>query len=166
MQIVKGVLYVEGGDVEEDKDEDKNAGGEVEVDGVEDDEGTEGEDEDVENGNVAWGEEKNVEDGNVADSEVRVTRFYKSCSSPAPDRSGHCRTSSASSRSQWALPDPNRELQIAVGTAGLHVPTPDLSEHCRTSSASSRSQWALPDFIRELQIPVGTAGLQSVYMPN
>eukprot|EP00435_Cladocopium_sp_Y103_P053784 s1098_g17.t1 len=33
---------------------------------------------------------------------------------PAPDRSGHCRTSSASSRSQWALPDFNRELQIPV----------------------------------------------------
>ena len=36
------------------------------------------------------------------------------------DRSGHCRTSTASSRSQWALPDLNRdrELQIPVGTAG------------------------------------------------
>jgi len=32
-----------------------------------------------------------------------------------PDRSGHCRTSTAS---QWALPDLNRELQIPVGTAG------------------------------------------------
>ena len=34
------------------------------------------------------------------------------------DRTGHCRTSTASSRSQWALPDLNRELQIPVGTAG------------------------------------------------
>eukprot|EP00435_Cladocopium_sp_Y103_P049577 s504_g15.t1 len=73
----------------------------------------------------------------------------------------------------FALPDLICQLQIAVGTAGLHLPAPDPSHHCRTSSASPRSQWALPDFIcqpqiavalpdfiRELQIPVGTAGLQ------
>eukprot|EP00435_Cladocopium_sp_Y103_P039878 s2232_g10.t1 len=107
----------------------------------------------------------------------------------APDRSGHCRTSSASSRSQWALPDFIRELQIAAGTAGLHLPAPDLSGHCRTSSASSgtaglqprlpypsghcrtstaspRSQCALPDFSRDCPIAVGTSGLQPVYMPN
>ena len=36
----------------------------------------------------------------------------------APDPSGHCRTSTASCRSQWALPDLNRDFQIAVGTAG------------------------------------------------
>ena len=36
----------------------------------------------------------------------------------APDFSGHCRTSTATSRSQWALPDLNRDFQIAVGTAG------------------------------------------------
>ena len=35
-----------------------------------------------------------------------------------PGRSGHCRTSTASSRSQWALPDLNRDFPIAVGTAG------------------------------------------------
>eukprot|EP00435_Cladocopium_sp_Y103_P002284 s4094_g1.t1 len=63
--------------------------------------------------------------------------------------------------SQWALPDFNRELQIAVGTAGLDLPAPDPSGHCRASTASSRSQWALPDFICQLQIAVGTAGLQS-----
>eukprot|EP00435_Cladocopium_sp_Y103_P017016 s1749_g4.t1 len=79
---------------------------------------------------------------------------------PAPDRSGHCRTSAASSRSQWALPDFNRELQIPVGTAGLQPRAPDPSGHCRTSTASSRSQWALPGFNRELQIPVGIAGLE------
>jgi len=56
------------------------------------------------------------------------------------DRSGHCRTSTATSRSQWALPDLNRELQIPV---------------------SSRSQWALPDLNRDFQIAVGTAGPQS-----
>eukprot|EP00435_Cladocopium_sp_Y103_P073178 s181_g42.t1 len=62
----------------------------------------------------------------------------------APDSSGHCRTSTASSRSQWALPDLNRELQIAVGTdlnGAPHIPVgtagpqpgaPDRSGHCRT----------------------------------
>eukprot|EP00435_Cladocopium_sp_Y103_P035606 s2125_g9.t1 len=91
---------------------------------------------------------------------------------PAPDRSGHCRTSSASSRSQWALPDFSRERQIAVGTAGLQprVPdrsghcrasaAPDRSGHCRTSAATARSQWALPDFSCDRHIAVGTAGLQ------
>ena len=63
----------------------------------------------------------------------------------APDPSGHCRTSTASCRSQWALPDLNRELQIAVGTAGPQPRLPDRSGHCRTSTATSRSQWALPD---------------------
>ena len=82
--------------------------------------------------------------------QVRVVRFYQSCSPPppppppppplppppphppppprSPDPSGHSRTSTASSRSQWALLDINRELQIAVPG--------------------------------ELQIPVGTAGPQ------
>eukprot|EP00435_Cladocopium_sp_Y103_P019086 s2181_g4.t1 len=63
-------------------------------------------------------------------------------------------------RSQWALPDFNRELQIPVGTAGFQPRAPDPSGHCRTLTPSSRSQWALPDFNRELQIAVGTAGLQ------
>eukprot|EP00435_Cladocopium_sp_Y103_P002673 s2565_g1.t1 len=85
---------------------------------------------------------------------------------PAPYRSAHCRTSSASSISQWALPDfvcqlhiapgfisassisqwalPNCicQLHIAVGTAGLHLPAPYRSAHCRPSSPTSRSQWA------------------------
>ena len=39
-----------------------------------------------------------------------------------PGRSGHCRTSTATSRSQWALPDLNRDFQIAVGTAGPQRP--------------------------------------------
>ena len=67
--------------------------------------------------------------------------------SRAPDPSGHCRASTASSRSQWALPDLYRELQIAVGTAGPQPRAPD-------------PMWALPDLHRELQIPVGTAGPQ------
>ena len=36
-------------------------------------------------------------------------------------------------------PDPNCELQIAVGTNGPQLWAPDVSEHCRTSPASSRS---------------------------
>ena len=126
---------------------------------------------------------------------MRVVRFYQSCSPPpppphpppprlppprSPDPSGHSRTSTASSRSQWAQPDLNRELQIAVGTAGPqprapdpsgHCRTstassrslwalPDTSGHCRTSTATSRSQWALPDLNRDFQIAVGTAGPQ------
>ena len=43
--------------------------------------------------------------------------------------SGHCRASTASSRSHWAMPD-----------------VPDCTGHCRTSK------------VRECQIPVGTAG--------
>ena len=79
---------------------------------------------------------------------------------PAPDRSGHCRTSTASSRSQWALPGFSSDFQIPVGTAGLQPRAPNPSGHCRTSAATSRSQWALPDCNREPQIAVGTAGLQ------
>ena len=89
--------------------------------------------------------------------QVRVVRFYQSCSPPppphppppprSPDPSGHSRTSTASSRSQWALPGPQPRVA-------------DRSGHCRTSTATSRSQWALPDLNRELQIPVGTAGPQ------
>ena len=102
--------------------------------------------------------------------QVRVVRFYQSCSPPpprpppprSPDPSGHCRTSTASCRSQWALPDPdlNRELQIPVGTAGPQPRAPDPSGHCRTSTATSRSQWALPGLNRNFQIAVGTAGHQ------
>ena len=62
-----------------------------------------------------------------------------------PDRSGHCRASTATSRSQWALPNLNRDFQTAVGTAGPQPRLPDRSGPCRTSTATSRSQWALPD---------------------
>ena len=84
--------------------------------------------------------------------QVRVVRFYQSCSPPppplhppppspppppprSPDPSGHSRTSTASARSQWALPDLHRELQIPVGTAGPQPRAPDPSGHCRTSTA-------------------------------
>ena len=78
----------------------------------------------------------------------------------APDPSGHCRTSTVSCRSQWALPDLNRDFQVAVGTAGPQPRLPDRSGHCRTSTATSRSQWALPDLNRDFQIAVDTAGPQ------
>ena len=108
--------------------------------------------------------------------QVRLVRFYQSCSPPppppppppphppppprSPGPSVHCRTSTATSRSQWALPDLNRDFQVAVGTAGPQPRLPGRSGHCQTSTASSRSQWALPDLNRELQIAVGTAGPQ------
>ena len=104
--------------------------------------------------------------------QVRVVRFYQSCSPPpppphpppprpprSPDPSGHSRTSTASARSQWALPDLHRELQIpvgtdfqiAVGTAGPQPRLPDRSGHCRTSTATSRSQWGLPDLNGQIE---------------
>ena len=48
----------------------------------------------------------------------------------APDLSGHCWTSAASSTSQRALP-------------ASQLRAPDRSGHCPTSTASPRSQWAL-----------------------
>ena len=66
----------------------------------------------------------------------------------------------ATSRSQWALPDLNGEFQIAVGTAGPQRWIPDRSGHCRNPTATSRSQWALPDLNRDFQIAMGTAGPQ------
>ena len=55
--------------------------------------------------------------------------------------SGHCLTSTANSRSQWA-PDLNDEVQISVGAAGPQRRAADLSGHCWTSTARARSQWA------------------------
>ena len=81
---------------------------------------------------------------------------------PAPNCqinvSGHCWNPTASSRSQWALPDFNRKRRISVGIAGPQLQAQDLSGQCRTSTASSRSQWALPDLHREPQILESTAG--------
>ena len=75
----------------------------------------------------------------------------------APELSGHCRTSTARARSQWALRDLNGERQISVGTAGPQLREPDLSGHCGASTASARAQLALPDLNCESQISVGTA---------
>ena len=93
--------------------------------------------------------------------QVRVVRFYQSCSPPPPPpplppppphpppppRSpvGTAGPPPRAPDPQWALPDLNRELQIAVGTAGPQPRLPGRSGHCRTSTATSRSQWALPD---------------------
>ena len=79
------------------------------------------------------------------------------------DPNGDNRASTASSTSQWILPDLHRELQIAMditglyrdfqiamATAGPQPRAPDSSGHYRTSTASCRSQWALPDLNREL----------------
>ena len=63
----------------------------------------------------------------------------------APDLSGHWRTSTASARSQWALPDLNGKRQSSVGIAGHQRQAPELSGYCRTSTARARSQWALWD---------------------
>ena len=73
----------------------------------------------------------------------------------APDPSGHCRTSTASCRSQWALPDLNRDFQVAVGTAGPQPRLPDRSGHCRTSTGrmsekmSDRMSEDMPDRMPE-----------------
>ena len=89
-----------------------------------------------------------------------------------PDRSGHRRTSTTSSRCQSALSGLNCERQISAGTAGLELrgqisvgaarlqlQGPGFSRRCRTSTASSKSQWALPGLNRELQISLDIAGL-------
>ena len=44
-----------------------------------------------------------------------------------PERSGHYRSSTASARSQWALPDLNRKCQIAVRTTRNQPRVPNLS---------------------------------------
>eukprot|EP00435_Cladocopium_sp_Y103_P029600 s3018_g7.t1 len=50
-----------------------------------------------------------------------------------PDPSGQRRTSTASSRVQWAAPDLNREPQIPVGNAGPQLRAPDRSEMLSTN---------------------------------
>ena len=75
---------------------------------------------------------------------------YSSCSSSSSTPP----STTTSSRSQWALPDLNRERQISVGTAGPQLRPPDLSGHCWTSTTSTRSQWALPDPNCDCQISV------------
>ena len=86
---------------------------------------------------------------------IRVASFLVPSSSFLPA------SSTASSRSQWALPDLNHSTASSKISMDTPEPrAPDLSGHCQTSTASSGSQWALPDLNRKLQISVGTAGLQ------
>ena len=69
------------------------------------------------------------------------------------DHSGHYRTSIASARSQWALPDLKHTCLITRGTVGpQHCRTSTARArsrgHCRTSTTHARWQWALPDLNR------------------
>ena len=50
-----------------------------------------------------------------------------------PDCNGQCRTSTGSSRLQWAVPGLNPEFQIAVGSTGPQSGIPDCSGQCRAS---------------------------------
>ena len=59
---------------------------------------------------------------------------HSRASTAALDHSGHSRTSTASSISQWALPDRNTKLQIAVGTL---YQAANRSGHSRTSITQS-----------------------------
>ena len=69
----------------------------------------------------------------------------------APDPSGHCRTSTATSRSQWALPDLNRDFQIAVGTAGPQRPDrmPEDMPERMPEDMSDRMPEDMPDRMPE-----------------
>ena len=83
-----------------------------------------------------------------------------------PDLSGPCRTSSASARSQWALPGRNRERQMSVSIAGPQRRAPELSGHCRTSTARAGSQWALRDINCECKMSHRMLDRMSNRMPE
>ena len=75
---------------------------------------------------------------------------------PAPDRSGHCRTSIASSRSMWAL----------LESAGSQPPGPDRSGHMHVGAAETQlpAQLSIADLNRQrrqLSIALGTAGART-----
>ena len=63
---------------------------------------------------------------------------------PRPSFRLSVRTSTASSRSQWALPDLNRELQISVGTAGPQPRAPDLSGHYQVTRICQNISLEMP----------------------
>ena len=63
-------------------------------------------------------------------------------SSPTSARSGHCWTSTAGFRSEWAWLDLNRQVLSAVGTAGPQPPGSERSGHRWTSTGGFRAQWA------------------------
>ena len=108
-------------------------------------------------------------------------------SSPTSARSGHCWTSTAGFRSEWARLDLNRQVLIAVGTAGPQpgralrqlpcavgtagpqLPATNLSGHGWTSTARFRSghRWGPSEPsghhwtpTKNLPSPVGTTGPQ------
>ena len=55
------------------------------------------------------------------------------------------RTSTASSWSQWSLPDPKSNLRIKVSHAGPQLQARDRSGPRRTRTATSGSKWSPPD---------------------
>ena len=57
-----------------------------------------------------------------------------------------CRTSTASSRSQGSVPDPNGKPKIRAVPAGPQLQARDRSRPRRTGAASPRSERSLPDF--------------------
>ena len=96
-------------------------------------------------------------------SQVRVVRFYHSCSSPPSPLPPPSQSSSPTSSPiliAKLLENPLRQLLIAVGTAGPQLPASDRSGHPWTSTASVVSQWAPLDLNRQLPISVGTPGPQ------
>ena len=99
---------------------------------------------------------------------VRVVRFDQSFSPPSPppcllasklqqvaERSGHCRTPTASARSRWALPDLNCKRQIAVGTTEPQQQVPRGSGHlkgkCQRKTSSVSHGWCRGKLGRALQ---------------
>ena len=89
---------------------------------------------------------------------VRVVRFYQSCSPPPPPP--------PPPRSQWALPDLNRQVPVGTagpqprlpdrsGHAGPQPRLPDRSGHCQTSTGrmsekmSERMSEDMPDRMPE-----------------
>ena len=84
--------------------------------------------------------------------QVRIVRFFQRClvllllllllpplSLLALHRSGHHRTSTASSWSHWSSPDLNCQLPIAVGTAGPQQPEARLVLHSWGIALKNRS---------------------------
>ena len=56
----------------------------------------------------------------------------------ASSSSSSSASSTVSSKSQWGMPDLNRELQISVGIAGPQPRAPDVSAHCHLNGINVR----------------------------
>ena len=88
-----------------------------------------------------------------------TSRSQRAAPTGAPNPSGHSRTATASSSSQWALPDHNSKLH-AVGTPGPQqqwAPS-DLNSMLTIAVGTPRPPQQAPD--RKLQIAVCTPGPQ------